>query len=154
MKRLVILCLVMVFVLFTTTIAFASIDDDLAKIKSAYESGNIDEFKEAIFTLYDDHIGKGQTKLAETPVEPIKKWSGSGARSTEPFTITSTPWKVKWNSESDFLMISLSNAEDGEIIDILATITEKGAGETYVYEKGKFFLTITGGGNWEVEIEE
>mgnify|MGYP001217632762 FL=1 len=154
MKRSAILCLTIVFVLFITTIAFASIDDDLAKIKSAYESGNIDEFKKAVFTLYDNYIGKGQTKLIETAVKSGKYWSGSGTKNTEPFAISSTPWKIKWNSESDFLMISLSNAEDGEIIDILATITEKGTGETYVYEKGKFFLTITGGGSWEVEIEE
>ncbi len=154
MKRLVILCLVMVFVLFAATVVFASIDDDLAKIKSAYEKGNIEEFKKAVFTLYDNYIGKGQTKLIETAVNSGKHWSGSGTKNTEPFTISSTPWKIKWNSKSDFLMISLSNAENGEIISIPATVSEKGTGETYVYEKGKFFLTITGGGNWEVEIEE
>ena len=108
MKRLVILCLVMVFVLFATTVVFASIDDDLAKIKSVYENGNIDEFKEAIFTLYDDYIGKGQTKLVETPVKPVKKWSGNGMMNTEPFTITSTPWKVKWNNEGNRLSIGFA----------------------------------------------
>jgi len=154
MKRSAILCLIMVFVLFSTTIAFASIDNDLAKIKSAYEKGNMEEFKKAIFALYDNYIGKGQTKLVETSVKSDKHWSGNGTKNTEPFTISSIPWKIKWNSKSDFLMISLFNAENGEIISIPATTSDKGRGETYIYEKGKFFLTITGGGAWEVEIEE
>ncbi len=154
MKRLVILCLVMVFVLFMTTVVFASIDDDLAKIKSAYESGNIDEFKETIFTLYETYIGQGKTKLIETSVEPVKKWSGSGMMNTEPFTIASSPWKLKWNNEGNRLSVWLCNPETGKPIEEIMNAMIKGNGESYVYKKGTFYLTINAIGAWEIEIEE
>lgn len=154
MKRLVILCLVMVFVLFMTTVVFASIDDDLAKIKSAYEKGNIEEFKEAIFTLYDNYIGKGQTKLIETPIKSGKHWSGNGEMNTEPFTISSTPWKIKWNNKGDHLLVWLCNPETGKPIEKIMDTMDKGTGESYVYRKGTFYLHILAIGAWEVEIEE
>jgi len=42
MKRSAILCLIMVFVLFSTTIAFASIDNDLTK---SLRAQNLDVFR-------------------------------------------------------------------------------------------------------------
>ncbi len=154
MKRSAILCLIMTFVLFTTTIAFASIDDDLAKIKSAYESGNMNEFKEAIFTLYDNYIGKGQIKLVETPIKSGKHWSGNGEMNTEPFTISSTPWKLEWNNKGDRLSVWLCNPETGKPIEKIMDTMDKGIGESYVYRKGTFYLHILAIGAWEIEIEE
>ena len=154
MKRSAILCLIMTFVLFTTTIAFASIDDDLAKIKSAYESGNMNEFKEAIFTLYDNYIGKGQIKLVETPIKSGKHWSGNGEMNTEPFTISSTPWKLEWNNKGDRLSVWLCNPETGKPIEEIMDTMDKGTGESYVYRKGTFYLHILAIGAWEIEIEE
>ncbi len=154
MKRSTILYLIMVFVLFTTTIAFASIDNDLAKIKSAYEKGNMDEFKQAVFALYDNYIGKGQTKLIETPIKSSKHWSGNGEINTEPFTISSAPWKLKWNNKGDGLAIYLCNPETGKPIEGIMNTMDKGTGESYVYKKGTFYLHILAMGAWEVEIEE
>ncbi len=154
MKRLAILCLILTIMLFITTVAFASIDDYLAKIKSTYESGNTDEFKEAIFALYDNYIGKGKTKLVETPIKPIKNWSGDGIKNTEPFTITSTPWKLRWNNKGALLQAMLYNPKSGDFLDIVVNTSNKGIGETYIYKSGTFYLGISAIGAWEIEIEE
>ncbi len=61
--------LIVVLVVFVfTSVALASIDDHLAKLKDAYLAGDMNEFKNQLLMLYTIYIGHGEKRLIEAEI--------------------------------------------------------------------------------------
>jgi len=95
---------------------------------------------------------------APTYKEPsvvIKTWRGTGTKNTEPFTVNTSPWLIRWtnNPTSDFSgRIAIWIHGDGGV-DLIANTSGAGTDFSYVYRTGTFYLGIEGvNTNWTVEV--
>jgi len=97
-------------------------------------------------------------------IEPqvIKEWSGTGIKTTEPFTIKEQPWIIQWEHEPvimegqsmGILQIMVYETKNPDIpITLAANSMEKGSDISYIYETGEFYLTINAANtNWSVKV--
>jgi len=92
----------------------------------------------------------------------VKSWSGTGIKTTEPFTIQEKPWIVNWVNDPEImggqsvgmLQIMVFSEDDPDIpIDIVANTQEAGTDTSYIYEVGTFFLTMNAANtSWGVYV--
>ena len=97
--------------------------------------------------MYDILSGKLGLKVADDTI--INEFSGSGTKTTRPFSIQNT-WEIFWESKEG-IQISLYDKE-GNFIETVASQTEPGKGNSYNPKKGTFCLNIFSMGNWEIKI--
>jgi hypothetical protein len=91
----------------------------------------------------------------------VKSWSGASAKTTEPFEINSSPWKIKWSNKdiynvgaSSILQVYLMDVETNVPVDILVN-AHAGSDESFVYQTGRFYLKINAAnGEWSVAVQE
>ncbi|RJO61198.1 hypothetical protein C4544_03445 [candidate division WS5 bacterium] len=91
----------------------------------------------------------------------IKSWSGSSAKTTEPFEIASLPWKIKWSNKDiynagagNIFQVYLMDAATNAPVDVLVN-AHVGADESFVYQAGKFYLKVNAAnGEWSVAVQE
>lgn len=102
-----------------------------------------------------------ETKKAKVPAASpglVASWRGSGIKTTEPFTITKSPWAIVWSSSpgqyGGFLSISVNKA-NGEMISLAANTTKAGSDTSYVYDTGVFHLEINSANtDWTIKIHQ
>jgi len=92
----------------------------------------------------------------------IKEWTGTGIKTTEPFTINSKPWVISWANNPEIiggqsmgiLQIMVYNTKNPDIpITLAANSMERESDTSYVYETGTFYLTINAGNTqWAVQV--
>lgn len=92
--------------------------------------------------------GGGKEKANVTSHE-VKRWTGMGIKTTEPFTIQGEKWAVIWSfgDTSGFGAgyLGISVKRPGGVIPISMAANamgEKGSDASYIYEKGEFILDI------------
>jgi len=88
------------------------------------------------------------------PGDLIQCWYGSGMKTTEPFTMPQSPWKVCWQIQphSGFedgasMHISINKSIPGrDSLDLIstATSTQLGWNESWIHTRGTFCLEIMG----------
>lgn len=83
----------------------------------------------------------------------IIRWQGSGIKTTEPFKIKGSMWRIKWQNLSQVLQIYVYRL-NGDLVTLPVNTLEKGQDISYIYEKGEFYLTINAMGKWVIQIEE
>ncbi len=83
----------------------------------------------------------------------IVGWEGNGAKTTEPFTIDGTMWRIKWENSGLLLQVFLYRL-NGDLVSVPINTSEKGKDVSYVYEKGEFYITINATGKWRINIEQ
>jgi hypothetical protein len=96
----------------------------------------------------------------ETEAQIIKEWSGAGDKTTEPFTITKTPWTIEWEKypRSEYTsMLLIMVYMPGS--DAPVEIFESGSGinyeadTNYIYHTGTFYLDIGAAAcDWKIKI--
>ncbi|MCK9569563.1 hypothetical protein M0R72_11540 [Candidatus Pacearchaeota archaeon] len=92
------------------------------------------------------------------PSVTVKKWQGTGSKTTEPFEINTSPWAIHWSnsptsSMGGHLAIIVYSASSNEYLDLAANTTKTGSDNSYVYHKGIFYLDISGvNTDWTVEV--
>lgn len=99
-------------------------------------------------------------KLSEW--QPIATWSGSGLKTTEPFTITGSPWRVSWKAKSTGEMLTLFQGcvrpIGGGVLDMVyfANSMSEGEDTSYVYlGPGEYYIEISAiGCSWAVTVED
>ena len=95
------------------------------------------------------------SKETPTPKEEpkkglVKSWVGTGIKTTEAFSITSTPWKVSYSGGGGSLAIYVYNI-NGDLESVFQSSDNKGD-TSFVYKTGKFYLQITSMDKWKVEV--
>ncbi len=80
-------------------------------------------------------------------------WEGNGAKTTEPFTIDGTMWRIEWENSGLLLQVFLYRL-NGDLVSVPINTSEKGEDVSYVYEKGEFYITINATGKWRINIEQ
>lgn len=103
-----------------------------------------------------------ETPAPQAQLQVIKEWTGTGIKTTEPFTINNKPWVIDWthtpalvdDQSMGILQIMVYNTKNPDIpITIAANSTEAGSDTSYIYETGTFFLTINAANtNWKVKV--
>ena len=86
----------------------------------------------------------------------VKKWIGSGIKSTEQFQISGKEWRVNWTNKraGEVFQIYLYKGEEMYWkTPVLANTMEAGSDTSYIHEGGTFYLTINATGTWVVEVE-
>jgi len=93
-----------------------------------------------------------------TKWEELIRWSGSGAKETETFYVSSKEWSVTWavKNKSGFdgvFQISVYD-EDGNLQNLAANIAEAEADDiSYMHNgPGTFYLSINTGSDWAVSV--
>jgi hypothetical protein len=95
----------------------------------------------------------------------VKSWEGTSLKSTEPFTITSSKWRIKWEcssiSEEPSGQIFAIEADrpggDGSEVEIAANVVNQKSAKdvSYIYKSGEFFLKVINSNNrWKITVEE
>jgi hypothetical protein len=92
----------------------------------------------------------------------IKSWSGTGIKTTEPFTITLTPWAIGWAHEPETMngqslglfQIYVYNVKNPNIpVAIAANSISEEQDISYIYQAGTFYLTINAANTiWAVTV--
>ncbi len=110
-----------------------------------------------------------ETPKAKSTLEPqvVAEWSGSGTKTTQPFTITEAPWAVSWAFNPDpplygmyanLFQIYVHKAYDRMYMELPANIfnVSKGtADSSYIYDTGVFYLSISSmSGTWSIKVFE
>jgi len=106
--------------------------------------------------------------MTVTPTPPatqltlFKEWSGTGIKTTEPFTIDSQPWKIEWSSDPVIMggqsvgmlqIMVYDSANPNFPITLAANTSEKASDTSYIYRRGAFYLTVNAANtNWTVKI--
>ena len=131
----------------------------LDKAQIEYLEGNFSLVKELLNKAcsFMEENSKGpqvETKTEERWVE-ITSWKGKGGKkTTEPFTIESKMWRIKYESQED--MFTVFVVRPGEKLSVATPVLGASAGKdiSYVYESGVFYLDITAAGEWGIKIEQ
>lgn len=93
--------------------------------------------------------------------EVIKEWSGSGIKTTEPFTITNKPWQINWshnplivdNQSIGLLQIFVYSTSNDMIIAVAANSPKAESDTSYIYDVGGFYLMINAANtDWNVRV--
>jgi hypothetical protein len=102
------------------------------------------------------------TPTTQAELQLIKEWTGTGIKTTEPFTINSKPWAISWannptligGQSMGILQIMVYNTRNPNILaSLAANSTERGSDTSYVYETGTFYLTINAANTqWVVQV--
>jgi len=87
--------------------------------------------------------------------KPIKSWTGSGIKTTEPFGIDKSPWLIAYRLRATreygaYLGICVYDSD--KLSDVAVNTQSEGANTTYVYTTGTTHLGINGMGNWAVTV--
>ena len=92
----------------------------------------------------------------------IKSWSGSGIKTTEPFTMSKEPWVIVWSNKREImegysiglLQIYVYNTDNPDLpISLAANTQEETLDTSYVYKTGTFYLMINAANTeWEVTV--
>jgi len=94
----------------------------------------------------------------------VAKWSGTGIKTTDSFTITDSKWDIQWSSDPEMmngtsvgmLQIYVFNVKNTSIpVTVVANTSQQDSDDSYIYQSGTFYLTI-GGANttWTVNVLE
>lgn len=111
--------------------------------------------------LPQSKINELKSKETTRTWQTIKSWSGSGSKTTEPFTITTSPWKIVWSNKDTFgagaasvFQVYLFDAETNSLSDLLVN-AHAGSDETFVYKVGTFYIkTNAANSEWSLAIQE
>ena len=103
------------------------------------------------------------TTTASQPVS-VANWSGSGIKTTDSFTITGSKWDIQWSSNPEMmngtsvgmLQVYVYNVNNTSLpITIVANTSEQTSDDSYIYQRGTFYLTISGANTtWTVNVLE
>jgi FtsZ-binding cell division protein ZapB len=80
----------------------------------------------------------------------IVEFSGSGGKSTRPFTVPSG-WEIQWDSQGSIFQIFLYK-EDGSIVGVAANQQGAGKGTSYQPKAGKYYLKVNTLDKWKIRI--
>jgi hypothetical protein len=85
----------------------------------------------------------------------VKRWSGTGIKTTEKFTV-GKEWRIRWTNRGSFFTMTVYRLGDKEpaAICIPVTTTAQESNVSYVYQGGELYLLINGMGGWEVIVEQ
>lgn len=96
----------------------------------------------------------------------VQTFSGSGMKSTQPFTVNSDEWRVIYSSEASnsgmggaghiFQLFLLEPGQEDFEGDIVANDVNKRSisGDSYIYKSGRFyFKSNSANGDWEIEVQ-
>ena len=90
----------------------------------------------------------------------VKSWSGTGAKKTEPFTISGKQWRINWSNKdtsgigSALLQVMVYRPGGSLPLEIPVNTTQEGSDTSYVYQSGEFYLQINPMGSWKITVEE
>lgn len=119
---------------------------------------NTDNRDKPVFKKIVDNIEGGsitsdnleeETKPPKEKPNKIFQYSGSGMKTTRPFTVNSS-WELQWDADGMIFQAYLYK-EDGELADLLANQQGEGKGSSYCPKTGTFYLKINAMGNWTVK---
>lgn len=92
----------------------------------------------------------------------VGSWQGTGIKTTEPFTITSSPWHIVWDNDPmmsggdslGILQVMVYDVSTPDFpITIAANSMKKTLDTSYVYQTGTFYLTINAANTeWDVSV--
>ena len=88
----------------------------------------------------------------------VRRWSGTGDKTTEPFTV-SAPWRVRWRcsptgSSGGLFRISVDETNGCMVASWDAAEDRASQDVSYVYDSGSFYLDISVlWMSWEVTVE-
>lgn len=103
--------------------------------------------------LESSEIGEDTTSNAQDTKETVVvEYSGSGMKTTRPFTVDSS-WELQWKASGMVFQVYLQS-EDGQMVDILANQQGEGEGSSYSPKTGTYYLEINAMGDWEIKIVE
>ena len=80
----------------------------------------------------------------------IAKFSGNGARSTQPFAVPNG-WEVQWNSQGDIFQVYLYTSQ-GELVNVVANQDKAGQGSSYIAKGGNYYLQVNALGSWTITV--
>lgn len=127
----------------------------LNRAEISYLEGNIEEARsyldQAQRILESSTPEQTQEKKIKEGWKLVKEWAGNSDKTTEPFLIQKDSWRIVWEAEG---ILSISVFEVGkDLVEIPVTAWEGGKDISYLYQKGDFYLKITGS-KWKIRVEE
>jgi len=127
----------------------------LNQAEISYLEGNVEETKDYLNQAQKILESSTSEQIQEEKIEEewklVKEWRGNSDKTTEPFLIQKDSWRIIWEAEGIF-SISVYRVGKG-LVENPVTAWEGGKDMNYLYQKGNFYLKITGS-KWKIRIEE
>jgi hypothetical protein len=96
-----------------------------------------------------------RAQLADTEWTEIGRWTGTGSKNTDDFTINGSKWRIRWIVEGEPSQLSVwLHKPDGTVVENVGSSRGPGSDETVVRGGGTYYLKLTGLGKWEVVVED
>ena len=120
---------------------------------------------EALSTFSEpEHAERNNTLRTSAPKEKpmtwhmVKRFEGSGIKSTETFEITSDEWRISWNTKAGQyggmnFQIFVFNA-DGSLKDLSANVIGTNADSSIIRGEGRYYLKFNTAQPYSVQVEE
>jgi len=115
-------------------------------------TGNINKTVAEVISIHRESNGTPEETQSKQSDRVVAKYSGSGMKTTRPFTVDSS-WEIQWKASGMIFQVYLQS-EDGQMVDILANQQGEGEGSSYNPKAGTYYLEINAMGEWEVKIVE
>lgn len=100
-------------------------------------------------------LRNGEPQRPEPQQEPrvIARFSGSGMKTTRPFSV-SGPWEVRWETSAEVFFLNGFEAGDPNSTypSMIAGPSAPSRGSSYVDRGGRYYLKVQSSGSWEVTV--
>lgn len=109
----------------------------------------VDSLKEVI-----KHLRSGESEdSAQKDTEIIARFSGSGMKTTRPFSV-SGPWEVRWDSSAEVFFLNGFEAgnPNSTYPSMIAGPNAPSRGSSYVDRGGRYYLKIQSSGSWRITV--
>lgn len=76
--------------------------------------------------------------------------TANGSRNTRPFNVKDG-WEIRWDNKGPVLAIAVKTV-DGKLVAGGGSSTAPGSGQSFQPKGGKYFLDVTGMGDWTITV--
>lgn len=93
-------------------------------------------------------------KLQEKTYQEVFTFTGTGAKKSEPFTITGSRFKIKYDCNGDLCQAFLHNTKSQFDMDLIMNNTGSISDETILYGSGEYYIEANTIGNYTMIVED
>ncbi|MGB0757456.1 MAG: hypothetical protein ACPGO5_03300 [Patescibacteria group bacterium] len=93
-------------------------------------------------------------QVQEKSYQQVFTFSGNGAKKSEPFTITGSRFKIKYDCNGDLCQAFLHNTRSDFDLELIMNSTESVADETILYGSGEYYIEANTIGSYTMTVED
>ncbi len=116
------------------------------------EEETIEEIEEPAEEEIAEELPEEETTEEEKSYQEVFSFSGTGAKKSEPFTITGDRFKIKYDCRGDLNQAFLYKIEDDLFLELIVNTLEPIEDESIFYGSGEYYIDANMIGSFTMEV--